>query len=105
MFMINGVPWDIEYVDSDSNLLLMPNGEYTLGCADNSVQIVYLSDDIYGDTLQKVLAHEICHAVCFSYSLNLSDDEEEKFCDLIATYGFEILDITDMLYQIFRRVA
>lgn len=43
----------------------------------------------------KVLCHEITHAVMFSYHVKLNQQQEELFADLVATYGLEIIDLTN----------
>ena len=51
--------------------------------------------------MKKVLVHEITHAAMFSYNVELNFWQEELLADLIATYGQEIIGITN---QIFRRI-
>ena len=47
----------------------------------------------------KVLCHEVAHAAMFSYEVELTLEQEELLADLIATYGEEIVDITDVLFK------
>lgn len=49
--------------------------------------------------LKKVLCHELTHAAMFSYNVELSYEQEELLADLLATYGEEIIDITDSLFD------
>lgn len=53
--------------------------------------------------LKKVLCHEITHAAMFSYNVNLSLEQEELLADLIATYGEEILIITNKIFAKLKR--
>ena len=53
-------------------------------------------DDFY---LRKVLCHEITHAAMFSYDVELNLEQEELLADLIATYGQEIIHITNLLFK------
>ena len=48
--------------------------------------------------MKKVLCHEITHAAMFSYNVFLSIEQEELLADLIATYGQEIIDITNRIF-------
>ena len=45
------------------------------------------------------MSHELVHAAMFSYDIDLDPDEEENIADLIATYGEEIVDITEKVFQ------
>ena len=48
--------------------------------------------------MKKVLCHEITHAAMFSYNIFLTLDQEELLADLIATYGEEIITITNRVF-------
>ena len=52
--------------------------------------------------LRKVLCHEVTHAAMFSYNVILDINQEELVADLIATYGSEIIAVTN---RIFSRIA
>ena len=60
---------------------------------------VYIDNDINGFLLKRVICHELTHAAMFSYGIDLSIEQEELFADLIATYGEEIIDITNALFK------
>lgn len=49
--------------------------------------------------LKKVLCHEIVYAAMFSYNVNLTLEQEELVADLIATYGEEIIEITNQMFK------
>ena len=51
-----------------------------------------------GNFLKKVLCRELTHAAIFSYGINLSIEQEEVIADLIATYGEEIITITNKIF-------
>lgn len=46
-----------------------------------------------------MLAHELAHAVIFSYHLDLDPQTEELIADLIGTYGNEIIELTNLLFK------
>lgn len=99
MFIINGEIWYIEYVPANDIILLRPDGVWTVGMCDDITKTIYLSEELYGDFLKKVLAHEITHAAMFSYDVFLTYDQEELVADLIATFGEEIIDITNLIFN------
>ena len=47
----------------------------------------------------KVLCHEITHAAMFSYGVKLTVDQEELIADIIATYGKEIIQVTNKVFE------
>ena len=49
--------------------------------------------------MKKVLCHEITHAAMFSYNVFLTYEQEELIADLLATYGEEIVDITNKIFS------
>lgn len=79
-------------------MLLNQNGEYTLGACDNNLKAVYISDILSEEKAWRVLCHEITHAAMFSYGINLCIQQEELLADLIATYGYEIVDMTNAIF-------
>ena len=83
------------------------DGTYTIGMTDNKQKTIFLYNDLNGSLLYKVLCHELVHAFCFSYDLRFSVEEEERMADFIATYGKDILDMTDEMMGRFlkRRIA
>ena len=96
---INGIDWRVYFVEKDNEKLQRSDGSYTLGSCDNNTNIIYLREDLYGRSLKKVLCHELTHAAMFSYQINLTLDQEELIADFIATYGEEIINITNFLFN------
>lgn len=106
MFAINGSIWAIAYVEPFSPYLMRSDGTYAVGMCDSNINTVFINNRLEGSFLQKVLTHEICHAAMMSYSISLAEQQEELICDIIATYGREIIEIADeIFYQIKRQVA
>ena len=60
---------------------------------------IYLSEDLTGNFLKKVLCHELTHAAMFSYGVDLTVDQEELIADLLATYGEEVVYITNKIFK------
>lgn len=98
MFVINGERWWVELVPPAATILLLPNGQFTVGACDDATKTIYISDQIYGSFFKKVLCHEITHAAMFAYDVTLSPEQEELIAELIATFGEEIIDITNCLF-------
>lgn len=105
MYKINGITWYMIRVRSDSPMLMRSDGSITVGMCDRESQIIYISNALHGRFLRKVLLHEICHSAMFSYGIDMSVDQEELFCDLLSTYGDEIITITDSVFKALSEVA
>ena len=60
--------------------------------------MIYIYKFLNRQKFKKVLCHELVHASMFSYDVYLSEEEEELLADLVATYGEEIIDITNQLF-------
>jgi hypothetical protein len=54
--------------------LLLPSGQFTLGCCDNSLLTIFIADGLDDYKFRKVLCHEITHAAMFSYDVALTLD-------------------------------
>ena len=103
MFTINGERWWIVLVEPNDPALIMPNGDYAIGACNDSVKTIFISNLLYGDAFEKVLCHEIVHSGMFAYDVILYIDEEELLAEIIATFGEEIIDLTDIMFDEIRR--
>ena len=83
-------PWD--------EMLIREDGVRTLGMCDKDTKTIYLAENLEGSMLKKVICHELVHAAMFSYSVYLSLEQEEVIADIIATYGEEIINITNKVF-------
>ena len=99
MFKINKVDWKIKLVSSNHPKLRRSDGSVALGACDDTTKTIYMSDKIPKYKLKKVLCHEITHAAMFSYNVNMNIDQEELVADLIATYGAEIIEVTNRIFS------
>lgn len=101
---VNGIKWQIKFVHSLNPNLLNNSGIYTFGVTDNNLKTVFLSNQINGEFLYKVLCHELCHVYCFSYGIYLDAQEEERLAQFISEYGKSIVsDTDDLLRLLFRK--
>lgn len=99
MFNINGVEWQIKKASPFHPMLFRSDGSLSIGSCDNDTKTIYLNEYLSGAALKKVLIHEITHAAMFSYGVSLSIEQEELLADLIATYGDEIIAITNKIFR------
>lgn len=99
MIKINDVYWELRFVAPYSPDLQRSDGTFSVGCCNRNNQTIYISADLRGKELKKVLCHEIVHAAMFSYDVFLDLYTEELFADLVATYGEEIINITNYLFN------
>ena len=99
MFEINGYEWYLKFVEPYSIELQRDDGSYTPGMCDNTTKTIYIDSTLHGRFLKKVLCHEITHAAMFSYNIELSLEQEELLANIIATYGAEIIQITDTIFK------
>ena len=99
MFNINGENWKILIVSSNHPAVQRPDGTYTLGCCDDLVKTIFVVENLTDYYFKKVLCHELVHACMYSYNVELNDYQEEVLADLIATYGQEIIFITNSMFK------
>lgn len=99
MFNINGEDWRVLLVSPNHPGLRRSNGTYALGMCSNTEKTIYINDELDTFMRKKVLCHEVTHAAMFSYNVNLSIEQEEIVADLVATYGQEIIHITNLIFN------
>jgi len=103
-FKMNGKHWEIIFVDPFSEELVDRTGRLTLGTTDPVLGRVYISNELSGEFLVRVVKHELSHCVMVSYGL-LDDihkmvkprywiDAEEWICNFLADYGKEVWILT-----------
>ena len=100
-FGLNGRLWHVVRVGPDSPALVDRTGKRTVATTDDASGIICLSDQISGDALARVAAHEVAHAAMCSFGLDRELAEmvrpemriraEEWCCNLVADYGAGIL--------------
>lgn len=99
MFKINGEVWRILLVSPYHPMLRMFDGTFTIGSCNDETKTIYIADDLEAQLMKKVLCHEVTHAAMFSYNVFLTYEQEELIADLLATYGEEIVDITNKIFS------
>lgn len=99
MIRINGVIWQLLFVTSYNSNLRRQDGSYTIGMCDANTKRIYIREGLSESLTKKVLCHELVHASIFSYGIKLTIDQEELVADLLATYGEEIIDKTNLIFS------
>ena len=99
MIIINDEFWGLLAVSANHPKLLRSDGTYSIGSCDDETKTIYINHSLKGDLLKKVMCHEITHAAMFSYNIDLSYEQEELVADLIATYGEEVVNITNLMFN------
>lgn len=83
---------------------MRPDGTMTIGMTDWNTKTIYLDKHLSGAFMEKVLCHELCHVICFSYNIYMNEDQEEFLANWISTYGRQVIELLDnMLGQTHNR--
>ena len=98
MFSINGEIWRVKFVSPFHPMMFRIDGTQTIGACDDITKTIYVNVELNEQMIKRVLCHEVVHAVMFSYNVEISLEEEELLADLFATYGQEIIDITNRIF-------
>lgn len=99
MLKINGEEWRLFLTSPFHPMLIRSDGSFTIGTCDNYSKSIYINRKLRPFMMKRVLCHEITHAAMFSYKIELTIEQEELLADLIATYGQEIIDITNSIFN------
>lgn len=99
MFTINGEKWLVKFEQPSAEIFITEDGFRTIGVCDDATKTIHLANSLRGRFLKKVLCHELVHAAMFSYNIKLEYEQEELLANLIATYGEEIIQITNDVFK------
>lgn len=99
MLNINGEEWKLFLTSPIHPMLIRSDGQLTIGACDSKTKGIYINEELSSTMMKKVLCHELTHAAMFSYGIELSFEQEELLADLIATYGQEIINITNSIFN------
>lgn len=96
-FVMNGYEWHILRVDPNDPRLVDRTRTARLATTDPNDLCVYLSNELSGEMLTRVLIHELGHCAIFSYGLEHEIhrfvkrrywvEAEESICNFLADYG------------------
>ena len=99
MFTINGEKWLVKFEQPSAEIFITEDGFRTIGVCDDATKTIHLANSLRGKFLKKVLCHELVHAAMFSYNIKLEYEQEALLANLIATYGEEIIQITNDVFK------
>ena len=99
MININGEEWRVILVSPFHPALQRSDQGYSLGVCDDTLKTIYINNELSQEYIEKVLCHELTHAAMFSYNIDLTIEQEEVLADLIATYGQEIIGMTNVIFK------
>lgn len=105
MFIINGIEWDIVWVNPNSKKLMRSDGSITIGMTDNNTKTVYINNRLDDYMTDKCLAHELCHVYAFSFDYFMDIETEEIVADFFSLFGRSMVYMLDDLVKILKRVA
>ena len=100
MFNINRIEWSVRFVPLYSEDLMRSDGSYTFGMCDGNTNTISIANGLDEEFTERILCHELTHAVCFSYEIFMPIDLEEKLCNFMSNHGREIIDLLDYLLSI-----
>ena len=98
MVKINGELWEAMLVSPNHPKLRREDGTFSIGCCDDVAKKIYINDRLNSYYTKKVLCHELVHAAMYSYNVELDHDSEELIAEIIATYGEEIIRLTNTIF-------
>ncbi len=102
-FEINGIEWEIVWVNPNSDNLRRSDNSITVAVTDWNDRCVYMSNVLRGGFLRRVMAHELCHCFCFSYNITMPIEQEEFLADWISLYGTDLIYLLDDLMQTLKK--
>lgn len=102
-FYMNGYLWRVQFVYPYNPMLVDRTNILRVATTDPYSATIFLSEDLYGEFLNRVLIHELGHCTMFSFHLlqyihrmvkpKYWVDMEEWICNFIADYGMMIFSI------------
>lgn len=105
MFTINGIDWSLIFVHGASSDLLRSDGTTSLAVTDWNRRSIYVSTVPKGAYLRRIIAHELCHAFCFSYDISMPIEQEEYLAGWISLYGTDLVYLLDDIMSSLARRA
>lgn len=106
MFVINGIEWDLRFVEPNSDMLRRSDGSITLAVTDENYHAIFMNNRLKGDIFERVLCHELTHAVCMSWGISIPIQTEEWLCNFMSDHGKEVIYLLDdLLYAMKYKTA
>ena len=104
-FYMNGLHWNVRWTNPDDPILIDRTLSKTVAVTDPDTMTIYLSNELYGEKLNRVFLHELGHCALFSFDL-ISDlhrmvkrrfwiEAEEWVCNFLADYSGMLIGIEE----------
>lgn len=97
MFIINNVKWKLNFVPLYSEDLMRSDGTYTFGMCDGNTNTISIANGLDAEFTERILCHELTHAICFSWDISIPIETEEWLCNFMSDHGKEIIYLLDDL--------
>lgn len=101
-FYMNGYLWEVYFVDAYDYMLVDRTNVLRVATTDPVTSRIYLSRELKGEFLNRVLIHELGHCTMFSFRMLTQIhrmvkpkywiEMEEWICNFIADYGMMIYE-------------
>ena len=85
--LINGELWQVLRVDPDSPALIDKKGIRRIGTASGITKVISISSDVMPPLFDRVLLHEIAHAIMWQF--RLPDELDEYLAQVIEHHAVE----------------
>ena len=96
---IAGQQWSVEKIDAHQPGLTV-DGTACRGATWCGQAKIYLSNELKGDQVMRVILHELTHAyICSTQAINTESWTEEDVCDLVAIYGNDIVVLARAVHR------
>ena len=99
MIEINGEAWRVFLVSPNHPALRRPNGTAALGSCDDILKAIFINQNVSHSLFKRILSHELVHAYMFSHKITLGTYQEEARADMVATYGEDIINLTNLFIK------
>lgn len=97
MINVNGIEWNIRFVNPNDSNLMRSDGSITLGVTDNNTRTVYINNCLSEYMYNRVITHEMCHVFSFSYGCDMDIQTEEIVADFLSLYGRDVIKVADSI--------
>lgn len=93
-FTVNGLKWDMEYVDADTVRMNEDGGKF-LGLTEYDTQTISIRTGLSKQLTRQAVIHELCH--CFLFSLGISCDwyDEEQVCNFFGSHADAMMGVAE----------
>lgn len=104
-FYMNGLHWNVRWTNPTDPILVDRTNVLTVAVTDPATMTIYLSNELYGEKLNRVFLHELGHCALFSFDLitelhrmvkrKFWIEAEEWACNFLADYSGMLIGIEE----------